>query len=360
MKILLMGNPNVGKSVVFNRVTGTSVIASNYPGTTVEFTKGSVKLDNKLVELIDVPGTYTLEPTCRAEQIAVEMLDEHADGDIVINVVESTNLERSLNLTLQLLKRKIPTVIALNFWDETKHKGILIDDRKLEQILGVPCVPICAVTGEGVKQLVERVKEAKPSEYDYEDEERWHEVGKIVDKVQNITHRHHTWLERLGDASVRPLTGIPIAAVVMFLAFKVIRFIGEGLIGYVSEPAFEKLWMPVVMKLSAVMGSGGFLHDLVIGQLIDGEIDFGQSFGLLTTGLFVPIGAVLPYVFAFYVVLSLLEDLGFIPRLAVMVDTLMHKLGLHGFAISLRPEEKNLLPPLYCPLQYHVPHYRPW
>jgi ferrous iron transport protein B len=333
MKILLMGNPNVGKSVVFNRITGTSVIASNYAGTTVEFTKGNMKLGNKLVELIDVPGTYTLEPTCKAEQIAVEMLNEHSDGDVIINVVESTNLERSLNLTLQLLKRKVPAVVALNFWDETKHKGILIDENKLEQILGVPCVPICAVTGEGVKRLVESVGQARFSEYDYEDEERWHEVGKIVDKVQNITHRHHTWLERLGDASVRPLTGIPIAVLVMFLAFKVIRFIGEGLIGYVSEPLFEKLWMPVVTKLSTIMGSGGFLHNLVIGQLIDGEIDFGQSFGLLTTGLFVPIGAVLPYVFAFYVVLSLLEDLGFIPRLAVMVDTLMHKLGLHGFAI---------------------------
>jgi len=333
MKILLMGNPNVGKSVVFNRVTGANVIASNYPGTTVEFTKGSMKLGAERAELIDVPGTYTLEPTCKAEEIAVEMLGGHTDGDVVINVVESTNLERSLNLTLQLLKHKVPVVVALNFWDETKHKGISIDDKKLEQILGVPCVPICAVTGEGVKRLVERIKDAKLSAYEYEDKERWHEVGNIVDKVQNITHHHHTWLERLGDASVRPLTGIPMAVVVMFLAFKVIRFIGEGLIGYVGEPLFEKLWAPVMMKLSAVMGSGGFLHDLVIGQLIDGEIDFGQSFGLLTTGLFVPIGAVLPYVFAFYVVLSFLEDLGFIPRLAVMVDTLMHRLGLHGFAI---------------------------
>jgi ferrous iron transport protein B len=333
MKILLMGNPNVGKSVVFNRLTGANVIASNYAGTTVEFTKGGMKLGDRRVELIDVPGTYTLQPTCKAEEIAVEMLNERSNSDVVINVVESTNLERSLNLTLQLLKRKIPIVVALNFWDETRHKGILIDDKKLEQILGVPCVPICAVTGEGVKQLVERLREAKLSGYEYEDQERWHEVGNIVNKVQNITHRHHTWLERLGDASVRPLTGIPMAAVVLFSAFKVIRFIGEGLIGYVSEPVFEKLWLPVVTKLSSLMGSAGFVHDLVIGQLIDGEIDFGQSFGLLTTGLFVPIGAVLPYVFAFYVVLSLLEDLGFIPRLAVMVDTLMHRLGLHGFAI---------------------------
>jgi len=333
VKILLMGNPNVGKSVVFNRVTGANVIASNYAGTTVEYTKGSMRLGDTRVELIDVPGTYTLEPTSKAEEIAVEMLSEHTDGDVVINVVEATNLERSLNLTLQLLKRKIPIVVALNFWDETKHKGISIDHKKLEQILGVPCIPICAVTGEGVNHLVEKIKEAKPSNYEYEDEERWHEVGDIVNKVQNVTHRHHTWLERLGDASVRPLTGIPMAVVVMFLAFKVIRFIGEGLIGYVGEPVFENLWAPVMMKLSAFMGSGGFLHDLVIGQLIDGEIDFGQSFGLLTTGLFIPIGAVLPYVFAFYVVLSLLEDFGFIPRLAVMVDTLMHRLGLHGFAI---------------------------
>ena len=333
MKILLMGNPNVGKSVVFNRLTGANVIVSNYAGTTVEFTKGSMKFGDKRAELIDVPGTYTLEPTCKAEEIAVEMLNEHADGEVVINVVESTNLERSLNLTLQLLKHKVPVVVALNFWDETKHKGISIDDKKLEQILGVPCVPICAVTGEGVNRLVERIKDAKPSAYEYEDKERWHEVGNIVDKVQNITHRHHTWLERFGDASTKPLTGIPIAAVVMYLAFKVIRFIGEGLIGHVGEPVFENLWAPLMMKLSGVLGSEGFFHDLIVGQLIDGEIDFGQSFGLLTTGLFVPIGAVLPYVFAFYVVLSFLEDLGYLPRLAVMVDTLMHRLGLHGFAI---------------------------
>ncbi|MBA7645397.1 hypothetical protein ES703_53153 [subsurface metagenome] len=154
-----------------------------------------------------------------------------------------------------------------------------------------------------------------------------------MDKVQKVTHRHHTLLERLGDASVRPITGLPIAIIVLFLAFKVIRFIGEGLIGYVGEPIFENLWAPLMLKLSSVLGSEGFFHNLVIGQLIDGEIDFGQSFGLLTTGLFVPLVAVLPYVFAFYVILSFLEDLGYLPRLAVMVDTLMHRLGLHGLAI---------------------------
>ena len=330
MKILLMGNPNVGKSVIFNRLTGADVIASNYPGTTVEFTQGSMKIDGEKAEVIDVPGTYTLEPTCRAEEIAVEMLKI---GDVIINIADATNLERSLNLTLQLIKKKIPLIVALNLWDETKHTGISIDVEKLKELLGVHCIPTCAVTGEGIKQLVENIKDAKASPFEYEDEERWHEIGNIIDTVQKVTHRHHTFLEKLGDASVKPLTGIPIALVIMFLTFKIIRFIGEGLIGYVFEPLFEKLWTPLMLKFSALLGAEGFVHDMIIGKLIDGEIDYGQSFGLLTTGLFVPFGAVLPYVFAFYVVLSFLEDSGYLPRLAVMVDTLMHKLGLHGLSI---------------------------
>ena len=298
MKILLMGNPNVGKSVVFNRITGANVISSNYPGTTVEFTKGNVRIGAERAELIDVPGTYTLEPSSKAEEIAVEILGEREESDVVINVVESTNLERNLNLTLQLLKRKVRVVVALNFWDETKHRGISIDEKKLEEILGVPCVPTCAVTGEGIKHLVEKIKEAPLPSYDFKDEEIWQRIGSIIGNVQKVTHRHHTLLERLGDASVRPSTGLAIAVVVLFASFKVIRFIGEGLIGYVCEPIFEKVWGPLMVKLSGVLGGGGIFHDLVIGQLIDGKIDFGQSFGLLTTGLFVPLAAVLPYVVA--------------------------------------------------------------
>ncbi|MFQ6003060.1 MAG: FeoB small GTPase domain-containing protein, partial [Candidatus Zixiibacteriota bacterium] len=123
-KVLLMGNPNVGKSVIFSRFTGVNVIASNYPGTTVEYTRGYMRLGDEKVEVIDVPGTYTLEPTSKAEEVAVEMLKE---GDRVINVVDATNLERNLNLTLQLLNNGKPVVVALNLWDETRHIGIFID-----------------------------------------------------------------------------------------------------------------------------------------------------------------------------------------------------------------------------------------
>jgi len=331
VKILLMGNPNVGKSVFFSRLTGVRVIASNYPGTTVEFTKGCLKLGEEMAEVIDVPGTYTLEPTSKAEEVATEMLK---DGDLVIDVVNATNLERNLFLTMQLLERDIPVIVALNVWDDTKHRGIHIDVKKLEQVLGVPVVPTVAVTGEGMKALVSRIHEATSPPVSHRTrDERWVAVGRIIEQVQTVTHRHHTWLERLGDASVKPFPGIPIAVLTILVSFIVVRFIGEGLIGYIFEPLFNNLWAPVMMRLSEFLGSGGFLHDILIGKLISGEIDFAQSFGILTTGLFIPFGVVLPYVLAFYLVLGFLEDLGYLPRVAVLLDTLMHRLGMHGYAI---------------------------
>ncbi len=163
------------------------------------------------------------------------------------------------------------------------------------------------------------------------DEQRWAEVGRIVSQVQTVTHRHHTFLERIGDASIKPLTGIPIAIVVLLLTFQIIRFIGEGLISYVFEPIFD-IYTPLVMKLSELLGPG-FVHDVLVGTLIEGKVDYVQSMGLLTTGLYVPFAMVLPYVFAFYLVLSFLEDCGYLPRLAVLVDSLMHRIGLHGLAI---------------------------
>jgi len=336
-KVLLMGNPNVGKSVVFTRLTGADVICSNYPGATVDFCEGVMHIDKEDVKVIDVPGTYTLAPNSRAEEVAVEMLDKSlADKEtrtVVINVIDSTNLERSLNLTLQLIKRKVPFVAALNLWDETKHTGVRLDVKKLEDILGIPCVPTVALTGEGIKKLVDKIKQAKVSDYDYEEKEKWHKIGDIVEEVQRVGHRHHTFLEHLADLSVSPVGGIPIAAGVIYASFSVIRFIGEWLIGNVGEPFFENAWAPLMMKVSNLLGSDGVVHDLLVGKLIEGEIDFGQSFGVLTTGLFVPIAAVLPYILSFYLVLSVLEDFGYLPRLSVMMDKLMHNFGLHGYGI---------------------------
>lgn len=324
-----MGNPNVGKSAVFSRLTGINVIMSNYAGTTVEFKKGLMKFKGKTVEVIDVPGTYSLNPTNEAEKVAVEMLKQ---GDLVINVIDATNLERNLFLALQLLEKNIPMVIALNFWDETKHIGIDIDVKKLEKLLKIPIVPVTAITGEGVKKLVTKLSKARsPRVKSCSEKQRWAKLGRIIDQVQKVRHKHHSFLERLGDASVNPFTGIIIALIVLFLSFEVIRFIGEGLINYVFDPLFS-LYTPLMMKLSEFLGQN-FIHDILIGTLINGEIEYSQSMGLLTTGLYVPIVMVLPYVFSFYLVLGFLEDSGYLPRLAIMVDNIMHKLGLHGFAI---------------------------
>lgn len=431
-KILLFGSPNVGKSVLFSRLTGAKVVISNYPGTTVEFTRGKMRVGEKRVDVEDAPGTYSLEPSNRAEEVAVKMLDELGKDGVVVLVLDSTNLERGLFLLLQVLKRRLPTVVALNMWDEAKHIGIDVDAERLQNSLGIPCVPTVAITGVGVKELVESLSKATVSTIEFEDAEIWHRVGDIVREIQTVRHRHHTILERLGDASVKPLTGIPLAVAVMLLSFFAIRFIGEGLIGYL-EPLFEKYWAAVALLVSDGLGGEGTIHDIVVGELAveeigtvserDGKewvlieedvgevvtrdgrrivvveeeegrverlfkemvkeiekdetaewsveegrliirreltlkdaekeaveesaarltveegrllakrVDYGESFGLLTTGLFVPFAAVLPYVFAFFLILSFLEDLGYLPRLAVLVDTLMHRLGLHGIAI---------------------------
>jgi len=326
-----MGNPNVGKSVVFSRLTGANVIASNYPGTTVDFSKGKMRINGEKVEIIDAPGTYSLDPTNKAEEVAAKMFE---DADVIINVVDATNLERNLYLTLQLLEKDKPVIIALNLWDETKHLGIHIDEKKLEKILGVPVVPTVAITGEGIKTLVSRVKEARSPEYikPTSDEARWIEIGSIVKKVEQFEHRHHTIVDRIADATIKPFTGIPIAAVIILFSFWVVRLIGENLITYIFDPIFYSWYKPAIMKLSTLLGSG-VLHDILIGQLINGDIDFMQSMGLLTTGLYVPIGAVLPYIIAFYFTLSILEDSGYLPRLATLVDNVFHKLGMHGHGI---------------------------
>ncbi|MCX7591561.1 MAG: 50S ribosome-binding GTPase, partial [Kiritimatiellae bacterium] len=331
MRILLVGNPNVGKSVLFSRLTGVRVISSNYPGTTVGYTVGKMNLAGETAEVVDVPGAYTLDPVSDAERIAAEML---TSGDVMVNVVDATNLERSLYLTLQLLERGIPMVVALNMWDDAAHRGIRIDVGRLCELLGVPVVPTVAVSGEGIRELTEAIQcarrgIAKPRTR----EERWATVGRILAEVQQLTPRRHSWRERLADASVQPCTGILMAGTILLGCFFVVRVIAESLIRYVLDPIFLRVWHPLLMRLSTLLGEQGLLHDVVVGTRIGGEIRLRESFGLLSSGVYIEFGMVLPYLVAFYLVLGLLEDVGYLPRLAVVMDTAMHRLGLHGYAI---------------------------
>ncbi|MDV4341806.1 ferrous iron transporter B [Methanoculleus sp. YWC-01] len=328
--VVLMGNPNVGKSGIFSRLTGTRVITSNYAGTTVDVSRGKTRLPDGPAEVIDAPGTYSLTPTNPAEEVAAEILGE---ADVVVNVVDATNLERNLYLTLETLERGVPAAVALNLWDEAGHQGITIDVDGLEELLGVPVVPTVGLSGEGIRELVERLGEARPSAtiQPMSEEERWVAVGRITGEVQKIAHRHHTLADRLAEASIRPTSGIFIALAVIAAAFLAVRWIGEGLISFVFEPLFD-LYTPIVMRASELLGPG-ILHDILIGRLIGGEIDYVESMGLLTTGLFVPFAMILPYIVAFYLILSILEDTGYLPRLATLADTFFHRLGMHGYGI---------------------------
>lgn len=331
-KILLMGNPNVGKSAIFSRLTGAKVTVSNYPGTTVGFTQGKMKLgEDTSAVIIDVPGIYDLTPRSKADEVAVEMV---AQGDVVINVLDATNLERNLYLTLELKEKGVPMIVVLNMWDETRHNGIEIDVEALEDELKLPVVYTCGLTGSGIKHLVEKINNVSSRDAEITSrDEKWEEIGRIVEACQILHHHHHTLMERIEDITTHRIFGLPFAALVLYVSFIIIRFIGEGLIGYVFDPLFNRIWLPVVMKIGNLLGGDGLLYDIVIGKLIDGQVDFFASFGLLTTGIYVPIAAVLPYMISFYIVLGIMEDIGYLPRLATQVDNIMHRIGLHGYAI---------------------------
>jgi len=170
-KVLLMGQSNVGKSAVFNRLTGAGVTESNYPGTTVDYFKSRMRIEGQDVDLIDVPGTFSLQPKDKAEEVTVKMLEEEKDA-LVVCVIDSSKVERGLYLALEIIEKGYPVVIDLNMWDVAKSGNVKIDSEKLEQILGVPVVTTVATQGEGIKDLVTRMKDAAPVQ-----------IEKIIDKI---------------------------------------------------------------------------------------------------------------------------------------------------------------------------------
>ncbi len=335
MKILLMGNPNVGKSVVFSRLTGVHVVASNYAGTTVGYTKGQLQIDGDQVDVIDVPGTYSLTPSCKAEEVAREMFIEE-DPDMVINVLDATNLERNLYLTLQMLEHGIPTIIVLNMWDAAKRKGIHINVDKLSEHLKTPVVKVTAVTGEGINELVSTINNTVKNEAGNKDEipkiddkEKWMLIGNILAEVQRIEHRHPTWLEKLEDASVHPIFGVIIAGIVLYVMLRLVVGFSESMITYILDPLYYGYYGPFITNIITSIFPSGLVHELLIGS----GYDYTTSLGVLTTGVYVEFCVVLPYLLSFYLVLGFLEDFGYLPRLAVLIDSVMHKIGLHGYSV---------------------------
>jgi len=157
-KIIVVGAPNVGKSVLFNRLSGAYVSVSNYPGTTVEVARGAMQLDGQQIEVVDTPGMYSLLPVTEEERVARRvMLQERPSA--VVHVMEARNLERQLPLTLQLIEAELPLVVALNIIDELEASGLEIDAEMLERELGAPVVPAISTTGRGLDILKRRLAE---------------------------------------------------------------------------------------------------------------------------------------------------------------------------------------------------------
>ena len=330
--ILLAGNPNVGKSVVFSRLTGLEVISSNYPGTTVGYTSGWTLLAGERFSVVDVPGAYSHEPTNKAEEVAAKIIKEE-ERALIFNVVDATNLERNLYYTLELAGLGSPMVILLNKWDIARRRGVTIDGAALEKQLGIRVVPFVATTGEGLAGLKTAVEDFNagrlpaPEAVPAGPDDKWKLIGRISAECQKIEHKHPTLLEKLEDITSRPSTGLPFAAFTMIAVFWAIRLVGEGLINYALHPLFMHAWMPLVKGALSGLAEGSFMKTLLLGLTPEPM----QSFGLLTTGLYIPFVTVLPYIVSFYAALGLLEDVGYLPRLAMLLDDYMHRLGLHGY-----------------------------
>ncbi len=352
-RILLMGNPNVGKSAIFTHLTGVKSVTSNYPGTTVNYAKGQMSfikaktacegcgkhghcracdMDNFIqYDVIDVPGTYRLDPKAESERVAVDMIDS---GDIILNIIDSTNLERNLYLTFLLTKFNKPMVVVLNMWDDTTHRGITIDPKVLEEKLGLPVVTTSGATGEGIKELAGKIAQARVQTKfaNYSSDRIWEAIGDIVSCCQRIEHHHHTFLERIQDLSVHPVWGTLIALGVLYGVLQLVLTLGELLVGWIAK-LFEIAYSPLMYMLNDALSGSEIFRFILIGNIEPGGIAFETAMGVLTTGVYMVLGVVLPYIIVFYIILGFLEDLGYLARVAVVFDKMFHKIGLHGFSI---------------------------
>jgi len=360
-KIVLAGNPNVGKSVFFNALTGLYVDVSNFPGTTVDISIG--RYENAVV--MDTPGVYGVSSFNDEERVARDVI---LFADVILNVVDAVHLERDLFLTQQILDMGIPVVVALNMMDEVKRNGLQIDVKTLSEELGVEVIPTTATKNQGIDAIKEALKRARPgkripeidflikrvrnkipleseallaleedenilkrhmlqNEYrkrDYIYQIRRKRVDFIVDKVVSATNEGASFKTKLGRWMLKPTTGIPILLVILFCVYQIIGvFVAQTVVGITEEIIMGHYYYRFIMGIMTK-----FLDDSsFLGQLLIGE------FGILTMAPIYLFGLLLPLVVGFYLVLSIMEDSGYLPRLAALVDRLLTGLGLNGRAI---------------------------
>ena len=399
LRIALAGNANVGKSVIFNQLTGLNQIVGNWPGKTVERAEGTLHFKGHTIRIIDLPGIYSLS-TFSMEEIVSRDYIAVEKPDIIINVVDASTLERNLYFTLQLLELEAPIIIDLNQVDFAAKKGLRIDVEKLSKILGVPVNPTVAITGSGINELLSTViavisgkRKLKPLKVKYgkEIEKRVQDIEKLVSAklpqlctvyparwisikllerdtdVAGKLKNHESGKEVLDYAEklageLETIHGEPSPVIIASEKYGFATKIAKAVTTIEAPPKIsleQKLDALTTHKilgypiLAAILASM-FALIFVGGNLVSTCLDY--VFGIFTTytenilssllpeiavslivkgilsGIVAGITIALPYIVPFYILLALLEDSGYLPRAAFLMDNLMHKIGLHGKA----------------------------
>ena len=314
IRIALAGNANVGKSALFNYLTGLHQHVANWPGKTVEMAEGSLCYKNYEIDIIDLPGIYSLSTFSKEEKVTREYIEEEKP-DVVINVVDSCALERNLFFTLQLLELEVPVVLALNQSDGAKKRGILIDEKKLSEILGIPVVKTVATTGAGVGKLLTLCtitsglkRKAKTEKGKINTDKRYLAAGKIARKTMKLTQPKELLVDKIDELTTHGIFGYIIMLVVLGVVFYSIFAFGGSVSSIIAD--FFNTLKPQAPDLATKLLWEGLFGGFVAG-----------------------ITLVIPYAIPFYILLSVLEDTGYITRIAYLLDGIAHKVGFHGKAI---------------------------
>jgi len=388
--VALAGNANVGKSVLFNQLTGSDQIIGNWPGKTVDRAEGSLRFEGYDITIIDLPGiysfsTFSMEELVSRDYIALEK------PDVVVNVLDASILERNLFFTIQLMEMGVPLIVCLNQVDEAKKKGIFIDKEKLEEALGVPVVFAVATRGEGLYELmgeVVRVANEKPStmplSYHKDVEEKIEKLQSALEKEKLDLKYPSRWVSiKLleGDSEITKLVGekskVAMDTVKTISAelqcsyeekcFSIIAQERYALANSIAASALQQneIWSSTSDKLewltthrvwgyftSAGVIAGLLLWTFFVGNALSELISEGLNLinpidpalstsqpilSIILNGLWGGIGAgltlIIPFVIPFYLLLAAIEDSGLLTRVAFMMDSAMHKMGLHGKAL---------------------------
>jgi ferrous iron transport protein B len=322
-RLALVGNPNVGKSALFGRLTGRYAVVSNYPGTTVALTQGRALVGNEVCDLIDTPGVNALEGVLSEDEQITRAIITSGQADVVVQVADARNIRRALMLTWQIARCGRPMVLVLNMSDEARSRGIDIDARQLRADLGVPVVETVATEGRGLADLRRALGHASvvavPAD---SDAASWaHEYSERVRAIR--PHVSPRIQEAIGRAVRQPLTGLPILAGVLYLLYLFVGVFGaQTLVRLIEHDLFAGIVNPAAIALVTRLVPIAFVRDLLVGQ-----------YGLITMGLTYAIGIVLPVVTTFFLMFGWLEDSGYIPRLAIFCDRIFRMMGLNGKAV---------------------------